>query len=159
MDRRRFLTASSAAAFSAVLPYDRLLAAAEPPRPAKADIAAVTGDRRAISLARSAVQELSDALQGRLLLRDMEGYETHRRVLNYSIDKYPALIARCTGAADVQYAVDFARSNELLTAIKCGGHSFSGKGTCDGGLMIDLSLLRGARVNPSSRTAMLTPSP
>ena len=106
-----------------------------------------------MSLARAAVAELTDALRGRLLLPGMEGYDTARRVLNYSIDKHPALIAQCTGAADVQYAVDFARSYDLLLAVKCGGHSFSGKGTCDGGLMIDLSRLRGARVNPAMRTA------
>jgi FAD/FMN-containing dehydrogenase len=154
MDRRRFLKFSSAAAVTATLPHPGAVAAAlasvsEP----KSDIAAVTGDGNPVSLARAAVQELADALRGRLLLPGMDGYESARRVLNYSIDKHPALIAQCTGAADVQYAVDFARSNDLLLAVKCGGHSFSGKGTCDGGLMIDLSRLRGARVNPASRTA------
>jgi hypothetical protein len=154
MDRRRFLSFAGTAAFAAGLPHQRLLAAAEqalsqPP----STVDAVTGSGRRINLTVAEVKELADSLAGQLLLPGMEGYETARRVLNYSIDKHPALIARCTGAADVQYAVAFARSHDLLTAVKCGGHSFSGKSTCDSGLLIDLSMLRGVRVDPAAATA------
>ena len=115
--------------------------------------AAVTGNGKDISLARAAVQELADALRGPLLLQGNEGYEVARRVINHSIDKHPALIAQCTGVADVQNAVRFAKSHDLLVSVKCGGHSFSGKATCDGGLMIDLSPMRGVRVDPIRKTA------
>ncbi len=80
-----------------------------------------------------------------------------RKVWNGSIDKRPALIASCLGASDVMHAVNFAREHKLLTAVRAGGHSTSGKSTCDGGLMIDLSPMRGVRVDPASRTAYLEP--
>ena len=76
----------------------------------------------------SAVKELSDSLQGRLLLPGQEGYDVARRVLNPTIDKHPALIVQPSGAADIMSAVTFARERELLVAVKCGGHSFSGNG-------------------------------
>ena len=68
-------------------------------------------------------------------------------------DKYPALVVQPTGAADIGSAVTFARENGLLLAVKCGGHSASGASSCDGGMQIDLSHLRGVRVDPSARTA------
>ncbi len=92
-------------------------------------------------------------MKGHLLLADDEGYDDARRVLNASIDKHPALIVQATGAADVASAVDFARENSLLVAVKCGGHSPSGKSTCDRGMMIDLSPIRGVRVDPVDRRA------
>jgi FAD/FMN-containing dehydrogenase len=82
-----------------------------------------------------------------------EADETARRVLNRAINKHPALVVQPTGVADVRMAVDFARDNDLLLAVKCGGHSFSGKSTCDGGMQIDLSRFRSARIDPDSRTA------
>ena len=83
---------------------------------------------------------------------DSEGYDVARRVLNPSIDKHPALIVQPSGAADVSSAVTFAREHDLLVAVKCGGHSFSGKSTCDGGMQIDLSMMRGARVDRARPT-------
>jgi FAD/FMN-containing dehydrogenase len=74
-------------------------------------------------------------------------------VLNPTIDRRPALIVQPTGAADVRTAVAFARESSLLVAVKCGGHSFSGQSTCDRGMMIDLSVLRGVRVDPRARRA------
>jgi FAD/FMN-containing dehydrogenase len=118
-----------------------------------ADINAVTGDGVGITLARAAVQEFGDSLRGDLLLPGHEAYEEARRIRNPSIDKHPALIAQCKGVADVRNAVDFARASNLLVAVKCGGHSHSGKSTCDGGLMIDLSTLRSVRVDPQARIA------
>ena len=81
------------------------------------------------------------------------GYEEARRVLNRSIDRHPALVVQPTGVADVRSAVDFARERQLLVAVKCGGHSYGGKSTCDGGLQIDLSRLRGVRIDPVARVA------
>jgi hypothetical protein len=70
-------------------------------------------------------------------------------------DKKPALIARCTGASDVRHAVDFAREHQLLTAVRAGGHSLSGKSTCDGGLVIDLQQMQGVRIDPDTKRAYL----
>ncbi len=68
------------------------------------------------------------------------------------VDKRPAVVARCTGPADVVAAVNFAREHELLTAVRGGGHSAAGKGTCDDGIVIDLSLMKGVRVDPDTQT-------
>ncbi len=116
---------------------------------------AVTGNGKQVSIPRSALKELADSLRGPLLLPGQEGYELARRVLNPGIDKHPALVVQPTGAADVMQAVDFARANELLVAVKCGGHSYGGKSTCDGGMQIDLSRLRHARVDLGSRRAYI----
>jgi hypothetical protein len=120
-----------------------------------ADIDAITGDGSSVTLARAAVQELGDSLRGNLLLPGHAAYEEARRVINGQIDKRPALIVQPQGPADVKSAVDFARANSLLVAVKCGGHSPSGKSTCDGGMMIDLTLLRGVRVDAAARTAQV----
>ncbi len=111
---------------------------------------------RVVTLKRAAVQELGDSLRGNLLLPGHDVYEEARRVLNASIDKRPALIVQPKGLADVKNAVDFARESNLLVAVKCGGHSFSGKSTCDGGMMIDLSTLRSVRVDPGARIAQVS---
>jgi hypothetical protein len=118
-----------------------------------ADVNAITGDGAEVILKQSAVQDLSDSLRGRLLLRGDDGYDKARRILEPSFDKYPGLIVQCAGSADVRNAVNFARAENLLVAVKCGGHSASGKSTCDGGMMIDLSPLRNIRVDPIARTA------
>ncbi|MEE8306280.1 MAG: FAD-dependent oxidoreductase, partial [Gammaproteobacteria bacterium] len=151
MHRRRFLKSSSAAGVTALLSPGRLLAGNS--EAINADVQALSGVGEELTLPRLVVQELAAAMRGGLLLPGMEGYESARMVMNRSIDKHPALIAQCTGVADVQSAVDFARSHGVLVAVKGGGHSFSGKGTCEGGLLIDLSRLRGTRVDPTSRTA------
>jgi FAD/FMN-containing dehydrogenase len=99
------------------------------------------------------VQELGDSLRGNLLLPGHPAYEEARRVINAQMNKHPALIVQPRGAADVKQTVDFARANSLLVAVKCGGHSPSGKSTCDRGLMIDLSLMRNVRVDTEARIA------
>jgi FAD/FMN-containing dehydrogenase len=106
-----------------------------------------------LQLAKSDVEAFAASLRGELLLPGADGYDKARRVWNGAFDKHPALIARCTGNADVVAAVDFARRHELLTAIRGGGHSTSGKSTCDGGLVIDLAAMRGASVDPRARRA------
>src|SRR5690606_29465719 len=80
-----------------------------------------------------------------------------RRIWNGAFDRRPALIARCAGAADVIQAVNFGRSHDLLIAVRGGGHSLSGQSVCDGGLMIDLSPMRGIRVDPLARTVRVEP--
>ncbi|NNK33087.1 MAG: FAD-binding oxidoreductase [Xanthomonadales bacterium] len=154
MKRRRFLNTSITAALAASLPVSQAMAAAlAAMSEVSGDVNAVTGDGAQVTLEKAAVQELSDSLRGRLLLPGFDGYETARRVLNASIDRHPALIVQPSGAADIMQAVTFARERELLLAVKCGGHSYGGKSTCDGGLQLDLSTFRSARVDPASRTA------
>ncbi len=154
MNRRRFVQTSLAAAIAASLPVSQSFAAIlSASTTVDADINAATGDGAEVTLKRAAVQERGESLRGNLLLPGHEAYEEARRVLNASIDKHPALIVQCRGSADVKNAVDFARESDLLVAVKCGGHSMAGKSTCDGGMMIDLSLLRSVRVDPIARTA------
>jgi len=103
------------------------------------------------------IGELAAGLHGVLLVPSDPRYEAARRVWNGSIDKHPALIVACKDSADVVRAVNFAREHGLLTAVRAGGHSTSGKSTCEGGIMIDLSPLRGVSVDPSARTARMQP--
>ena len=95
---------------------------------------------------------LQDGFRGELLRPQDPGYEDARKVWNGSINRFPALIARCAGVADVIAAVKFAKDNGLLLAVRGGGHSFPGLSVCDGGLVIDLSLMKGIRVDPEART-------
>jgi FAD/FMN-containing dehydrogenase len=103
----------------------------------------------------SSIEGLAANLRGEVLLAGSQDYDRTRRVWNALFDKKPALIARCTGAADVQQAVNFAREHQLLTAVRAGGHSYSGKSSCDGGLMIDLQPMQGVRVDPETKRAYL----
>src|SRR6266446_8016262 len=93
--------------------------------------------------------DLKNSFRGPLFTPSDDGYETGRRVWNGNIDRRPALIARCTGVADVQRAVTFARTHSLRLSIRNGGHSAPGYGTNDGGLVIDLSTMKGIRVDPA----------
>jgi FAD/FMN-containing dehydrogenase len=120
------------------------------------DVDAVTGNGEQITLSGSSIKELAGELRGGLLLAQDAGYDDARRILNPSFQKYPALIAQPTGTADVRTAVKFAKEYDLLTAVKCGGHSFSGKSTCDKGIMIDLSNFGGVRIDPARRRAWVT---
>ncbi|RAX44487.1 FAD-linked oxidase [Arthrobacter sp. AQ5-06] len=98
------------------------------------------------------VDELQTSFRGELVRPDDAGYDEHRRVWNGSIDRSPALIARCTGVADVRAAIRLARSQDLLVAVRGGGHSFPGLSVCDNGLLIDLGPMKGIRVDPEART-------
>jgi len=98
-------------------------------------------------------EALDGRLHGELLHPGDDGYEEARTVWNGMIDRYPAAVARCTGAADVTAAVEFAREREPPLAVKGGGHNFAGTAVCDDGLVIDLSPMDGVRVDPDSRTA------
>jgi FAD/FMN-containing dehydrogenase len=96
-------------------------------------------------------------LRGPLLSPGDEGYDTVRKIWNAMIDKRPALIARCAGVSDVINCVNFARDNNLLVSVRGGGHNVAGNAVCDGGLMIDLSTMKGIRVDPVSRIARAEP--
>ncbi len=115
-------------------------------------IEAVTLDGGRITLDDGTVDGLRKGLRGELIRSREAGYETARRVWNGNIDRRPALIARCAGVADVQRAVDFARAHGLRLSVRGGGHSAPGYGTNDGGLVIDLSPMKGIRVDPAART-------
>ena len=97
--------------------------------------------------------EFKAGLRGQLLSPGDEDYDRARKLWNGMFDRRPALIARCAGAADVIRAVSFARDNRLAVAVRGGGHSFPGHSVCDGGLVIDLSAMKGIRVDPRTRTA------
>ena len=116
-----------------------------------ADVAAITGDGKQITLRGTDIRDLAAKMRGSLLLAGETGYDQARLILNPSFDKHPALIAQPTGAADVQAVVSFARANNLLVAVKCGGHSHSGQSTCERGLQIDMSHFRGVRVDAGAR--------
>lgn len=158
MHRRTFLRSSVAAAAGLAVAGRRPLHAVHPhARHHLRDVVAVTGDGREVNLPEAAIRELATALRGRLLLAGDEGYDDARRILNPSFDRHPALIVQATGAADVAAAVQFARAHGgLLLAVKCGGHSLSGKSTCDRGMMIDLTPFRSVRVDPAGRRAWVT---
>jgi hypothetical protein len=104
-------------------------------------------------LKEGAIDDLRASLQGPLLRLGEPGYDEARQIWNGMIDRRPAMIARCRGVADVIHAVNFARTHALLTSVRGGGHNVAGNAVCDGGLMIDLSLMRGVRVDPEARTA------
>jgi FAD/FMN-containing dehydrogenase len=146
MKRRNFVSSAISASAIALLPTRHLLAAT-------ADTPAIGRTGKQLVLRGRDIDELRGSLRGRLLTAGEEGYEQARLVWNGAFDRRPALIVRCAGAADVVQAVNFGRAQDLLIAVRAGGHSMSGQSVCDGGLMIDLSLMRGVRVDPIARTA------
>lgn len=103
-------------------------------------------------LAPEAVQELRSRIRGTLVQPGDPHYDEARRIQNGLIDRRPALIVRCSGAADVVESVNFARDRGVLLSIRGGGHNVAGNAMNDGGVVIDLSSMRGVRVDPSRRT-------
>jgi FAD/FMN-containing dehydrogenase len=116
----------------------------------------IHGDR-AGGLQDAAVGALGAAFRGELIRPGGERYDEARRVWNGMVDKRPAVIARCTGVADVVAAVTFAREHGLLVAVRGGGHSVAGHAVCDDGIVIDLSGMKGVRVDPDAGTARAQP--
>ena len=102
-----------------------------------------------------ALQALDMAVRGPIVTAESADYDEVRAVWNRMIDKRPALIVRCTGTADVVTAVNFARENDLLLAVRGGGHNAAGSATCDDGMLIDLSLMNGVIVDSAARTAFV----
>jgi FAD/FMN-containing dehydrogenase len=93
-----------------------------------------------------------DGFHGALITPGDAGYDQARRVWNGAVDRRPRLIARCTGTADVTAAVRYARTRDLLVAVRGGGHSVAGHAVCDDGIVIDLSAMTGTRVDPTTST-------
>jgi FAD/FMN-containing dehydrogenase len=100
-----------------------------------------------------AIERLAESLQGELITPGHAAYDEARRIWNGAIDRHPACIARCTGVADVAAAVRFARESDLLVAVRSGGHGVGGHSLCEGGLVIDLSPMKGIRVDPAAGSA------
>jgi FAD/FMN-containing dehydrogenase len=92
------------------------------------------------------IERLRSRMRGEIIRPGDAGYESARKVYNEMIDKRPALIVRCVDVADVTAAVEYGRQNRLLAAIRGGGHNGGGFGTCEDGLVIDLSLINQEQV-------------
>jgi FAD/FMN-containing dehydrogenase len=103
------------------------------------------------------IAALTAAIRGSVITPANAEYETSRKVYNGMIDRHPALIVRCANARDVRTAIEFARENGLNVSIRGGGHNGPGLAVCDNGLVIDLSSMKGVRVDPITRTARVDP--
>ncbi len=106
----------------------------------------------AVQLDDAAVGALRASLGGALLVSGDAGYDEARTTFNGMIDRHPALIARCAATGDVVKAVNFAREHGLIVSVRGGGHNVAGNAICEGGLMIDLTPMKGIRVDPAART-------
>ena len=105
------------------------------------------------------IEEFRVGFRGEVICPDDAAYDTARRIWNASVDRHPGMIARCSGVADVIDAVNFARENELLVAVRGGGHNVGGRALCDGGIVIDMSRMRGIHVDAKNRTARVQAGP
>jgi hypothetical protein len=105
-----------------------------------------------VILEQPSIETLKASLRGELFQPGEVGYDAARSIYNAMIDRHPALIVRCAGVADVISAINFARTHGLLVAVRGGGHNVAGRAMCNGGLVIDLSRMKGIRVNPVTRT-------
>jgi len=157
LSRRKFVHSTFALAAAPLVPVGYSRADDTTVRATAGDLAARTTGGRTMSLTRGDILDLRASLRGELILAADAGYDQARRLWNAAFDRRPALIARCAGAADVVRAVQFARSHGLLTAVRGGGHSYTGESGCDDGLVIDLSGIKGLRVDPKHRTAEAQP--
>ena len=110
-----------------------------------------------VALDDEAIDQFGAQLRGRIIRSPDSEYETARRVWNGMIDKHPAIIVRCAGVSDVVAAVNFARDHSLTVAVRGGGHNVAGNAVCDGGMVIDLSEMKGIRVDGASRTVRAEP--
>ncbi len=108
-------------------------------------------------VSQSGIENFRASLRCQSLCPGEPGYDAARGIHNATIERRPAIIARCAGAADVISCVRFAREHDLLVSVRGGGHSIAGKAVCDGGLMIDLSGMKGIRVDPAKRTVRAEP--
>src|SRR5438105_11597630 len=104
--------------------------------------------KEAVALDATALGELEHGFRGTLVRPGDPSYDEHRKVWNGSIDRRPALVARCAGADDVVAALRLGREDGLPIAVRSGGHSFPGLSVGDDGLVVDLSLMKGIRLDP-----------
>src|SRR6266511_4402457 len=118
-------------------------------------IRTIDGKERALDDA--VIDKFESSLRGALLRQTDPGYDAARTVWNGMVDKRPGLIVRCAGTADIIHAVRFAREHDLLVSVRGGGHNVAGNAVCDGGLMIDLSSMKGIRIDPTAATARAEP--
>jgi FAD/FMN-containing dehydrogenase len=151
MNRRQVLRMS--AGIAAAFPFTRLVVADSTALPSDAPATSLSGG--SVSLRGADIKQLAAGMRGQVIVPGQEGYDQARRVWNAMISKRPALIARCAAPSDVIRAVAFAKEHQLLTAVRAGGHSVSGKSTCDGGILIDVSSMQGVRVDPDARIARI----
>ena len=121
------------------------------------DLQAVANTGGRTMVPEESVDEFKGSLRGELLQPGEQGYDEARKIWNGMIDKRPALVVRCAGVSDVINSVNFARTHNLVLAVRGGGHSFPGHSTCDGGLVIDLSPMKSVRVDPNKRTIRAEP--
>ena len=103
-------------------------------------------------LSNHSVEDLRKRLHGALVTATDTGYDLARRVWNGMVDKRPAQIARCADRTDVVACVNFARDHDMLLSVRGGGHNYAGKAVCNGGLVLDLSAMKGIQVDPERRT-------
>ena len=104
-------------------------------------------------LSQGSLKAFRESLRGASFCPEDVGYDAARTIPNAMINRRPAVIARCAGAADVISCVRFAREHSLIISVRGGGHSVAGKSVCDGGVMVDLSAMKGIRVDPKRHTA------
>ncbi len=104
-----------------------------------------------MNLSVTQIQGLKENVAGEVLVPGQDAYESARKIWNAMVDKHPALIVRCAAHLDVVHAVNFARDNGLVLAIRSGGHNIAGSAMCDGGLVIDLSQMKAVSVDPEQR--------
>ncbi len=120
-------------------------------------VAKTMSEKEAQRAYRQSMQELAASLHGELVLPDTPDYESARGVWNGAADRHPALIVRPVNVADVITAINFAREQHMEVSVRSGGHSLAGYGTNDGGLVIDLSLMKAITVDPERRIARIEP--
>src|SRR5258707_3605533 len=121
------------------------------------DLTVRTLEASTTSLPNDPVAACRGRLRGPVALPGENGYDAARIIWNAMVDRRPALVVRCLGTADVINAVKLARDEKLLLAVRSGGHNIAGNAVCDGGLLIDLSLMKSVRIDPASRTARVEP--
>ena len=118
------------------------------------DLAIRTLDGATKTMTATTLATLRGKLRGNAVLPGEEGYDSARTIWNAMIDRRPGLVVRCLGAADVMLAVRFARDEGLLLSVRGGGHNIAGNAVCEGGLLIDLSLMKSVQIDPPSATSL-----
>ncbi len=122
-----------------------------------ADLTVRTLDASTKKISQDTIAALRGKLRGTVALPGEDGYDAARTIWNAMVDRRPGLVVRCLDSADVIHAVRLARDEKLLVAVRSGGHNIAGNAVCDGGLLIDLSLMTSVSVDPASRTARVGP--
>ena len=150
--RRSFVNSTLMAAGGLLVPARALWAQVASPGVIPASLPAISGSGKPVSLQQSDLKDLRASLKGRLVLPQDQGYDEARRYWDSAFDRHPGLIVLAASADDVSKAVQFARAHDLLTAVRAGGHCQVEKATaCDGGLMINLSLMRDVQIDVPGR--------